>query len=212
MSAQAAPAHVGARGFDCVTVIDKTRADALKAWGMDFAVRYLGSLSEAETDTILASGLALMPVTYGLRHGTIPSAALGTSFGNASVKNAQAAGIPVGVSVWLDLEDSAGTSDQVVAFVTAWCAPMIAAGYMPCLYVGAGAILTGPELYALPVVRYWQSLSKEVDRRGQIAEPNCGWCMVQLYPSTTIGGTFVDVDVVQSDYRGRLPAWAVAVM
>jgi len=92
----------------------------------------------------------------------------------------------------------------------AWVAPIKTAGYIPGLYVGSGALLDSKELYALGVVRYWQSLSKEIDARGEFAEPSCGWCMIQLYPSVSVAGVWVDVDVVQKDYRGRLPAWVVA--
>ena len=180
MSGWAEPAFVGARGFDCVTVINEERAMALKAWGMQFAVRYLGSLTAIELSGLLDGGLAVMPVTYGLKHGTPLNAALGANYGATSVRNAMMATIPPGTTTWLDLEDCTGTPEDVIAFVNAWCGPIKTAGYMPGLYVGAGVPLTGAELYALGVTRYWQSLSKEMDRRGAIAEPNCGWAGVDL--------------------------------
>jgi len=31
--------------------------------------------------------------------------------------------------------------------------------------------------------------------------------MIQLFPSVTIEGVFVDVDVIQQDYKNRVPAW-----
>jgi hypothetical protein len=204
-------AFVGARGTDSVQAIDAAHAQALKTWGMDFAIRYLGSVTSSEIDAILDAGLAFMPVTYGLKHGTPLHQALGLMYGDRSVKQAQALGIPKGTTVWLDLEDCTGTAKEISSFVNSWSSVVSGAGFMPGLYVGAGAVLSSAELYALSVVRYWQSLSKEVDARGQIAEPGCGWCMIQLFPSVTVAGVFVDVDVVQQDYRNRTPAWVRGV-
>lgn len=203
----ASSAFVGALGFDTVATIDATHAKNLYLEGMRFAVRYLGSLTSHEVDVLHATGLAVMPVTYGMKHGTILGKNLGANYGATTVRNAMIAGIPPGVTVWLDLEDATGAAVDVIDFVSAWCGPIKTAGYMPGLYVGAGAVLSGPELYSLPVVRYWQSLSRETDARGQIAEPSCGWCMIQLFPTVTLGETSVDIDVVQKDYRGRLPMW-----
>jgi hypothetical protein len=210
MNRVAQAAFVGARGFDTIATIDATHAASLRAWGMQFAVRYLGSLTTEEVDVLLAAELAVMPVTYGVRHGTVLDASLGTNFGFSSLHHAQVAGLPQGVTVWLDLESCTGTAADVIEFVSSWTSPIIQGGYMPGLYVGAGALLSSAELYALPVVRYWQSLSKETDARGNLAEPNCGWTMIQLYNSIVAGGVLVDVDVVQKDYRNRLPMWCVA--
>lgn len=209
MTRAVADAFVLARGTDSVQPIDLARARALKAWGLDFAIRYLGSVTSDEIDAILAAGLAFMPVTFGMKHGTPLTAALGSSYGATTVRQAQAAGIPKGATIWLDLEDCTGTDAEVEAFVNAWCDPTGAAGYICGLYVGAGAILSSAQLYALHVTRYWQSLSKEVDQRGQLAEPACGWCMIQLYPSVHVAGLFADGDVIQRDYRGRVPSWVV---
>jgi len=200
-------AFVGARGTDSVQVIDGAHAQALKDWGMDFAIRYLGSVTSYEVDTILNADLAFMPVTFGLKHGTPLHQALGLMYGDRSSKQAKAIGIPSGATVWLDLEDCTGTAQEISAFVNAWASVVKGEGFMPGLYVGAGAVLSSAELYALGVVRYWQSLSKEIDQRGQLAEPNCGWSMIQLFPSVTIEGVFVDVDVIQQDYKNRVPAW-----
>ena len=41
------PAPFPALGFDCITTMDAARASALKAEGMKFAVRYLGSLDSS---------------------------------------------------------------------------------------------------------------------------------------------------------------------
>lgn len=207
MNKYSEPAKVGAKGFDTIAVINQALAQGLKLAGMDFAVRYLGALTSNEVDTIVAAGLAIMPVTYGMKHGTVLDGALGDSYGLSSVRQASSAGIALGTTIWLDLEDASGTSQGIIAFVNAWAARILAAGFVPGLYAGAGAQLTSLELYALKVTRYWHSLSRVSDRNGQLAEPGCGWCMYQLYPSVVVASVLVDVDVIQQDYRGRVPTW-----
>lgn len=201
---------VGARGTDSVQKVDAVHALALKAWGIDFVIRYLGAVTKSEVEGVLEAGLAFMPVTFGLRHGTPLNAALGATYGAGSVLQVKALDLPPGVTVWLDLEDCTGNADDVAAFVNAWCVPIKAAGFMPGLYVGAGAVLSGAQLYKLAVVRYWQSLSREQDAKGLIAEPGCGWCMIQLFDSQTVAGVWVDIDVIQNDYSKRMPVWTIA--
>lgn len=210
MTRKAEYAFLGALGFDCITVITPASAKALADWGMKFATRYLGSLTSKEVDIILAAGMAVMPVTFGMKHGTPLNGTLGKTYGAGSVKHANNAGIAKGTTVWLDLEDCTGTPDEIKAFVNAWSYEVKADDFMPGLYVGFEAKLSSQELYSLAVVRYWQSLSKETDVRGNIAEPNCGWTMIQLYKSKVIAGVNVDVDVIQYDYKDRLPSWTTA--
>lgn len=207
---KAESAFVGALGFDCITVITEARAKALAAWGMKFGTRYLGTLTSKEVDIILAAGMSVFPVTYGIKHGTPLNGALGKTYGQGSVKNANNAGIVKGTTVFLDLEDCHGSIDDIKAFVNAWSYEVKAAEFIAGLYVGFGALLSSAELYSLASTRYWQSLSKETDSRGQLAEPNCGWCKIQLYPTVVVAGTEVDVNVVQKDYKGRLPTWTTA--
>ncbi len=203
-------AFVGARGVDSVQAITtQAQAQALKDSGIDFCIRYLGGTSSAEVDLIIAVGLAFMPVTYSRAPGWLPSAQLGTLDGNNAASHCIALGLPKGATVWLDLEGPGGHSQDIIDWVTAWCLPMKAAGYDCGLYVGYGTQLTSHELYALPVDRYWHSISRVTDSAGQLAEPQCGWCMYQLQPSRMWANTWVDVDCVQEDYQGRLPTWTV---
>ncbi len=197
-------AEVGALGFDTVAPITDDLAAQFCAAGFRFAVRYLGSLTSAEVDRILDAGLAVMPVTYGLKVGTAVDAAMGRRYGASTVANAQSAGMPRAATVWLDLETVTG---DVAPFVDRWAETVQAGGFVPGLYVGAGAQLSSVELYALKVVRYWHSLSRVTDRNNALAEPACGWCMYQLYPTVRRCGIDVDIDVVQQDYRGRVPTW-----
>ncbi len=203
-------AFVGARGVDSVQAITTSAlADGLRTSGIDFCVRYLGSLSASEADVILGAGLALMPVTFSRKPGWIPSQQLGTLDGNNSVSQCVAAGIPKGCTVWLDLEGPGGHAQDIVDWVNAWASVVKQAGYDPGLYVGYAAQLTSHELYALLVDKYWHSISRVTDSAGQLAEPGCGWCMFQLQPSRMWAGVWSDVDFIQQDYLGRLPVWCV---
>jgi len=197
---------VGQVGVDCDTVLDSSSAPALKAAGLFFVVRYLGSLSAAELSTILAAGLAVQLVTFSRAPGWTPSAELGTQDGATDVQQLATLSVPQGVTVWIDLEGvnpaTPNAAAAVMAYVEARAAALVAAGYVAGLYVGAGSLLTGASLYKLTgVTRYWQAFNQGIP---EVA--TCGYCQEQLYPpDQTISGIEVDYDVVSSDYLGRYP-------
>lgn len=198
----AVDARPGAWGVDLDTPLDAAACQRLRAAGASFAVRYLGDLTQAEAEIVTSSGLALMVVTHP-RGGPV-DADYGKLDGQHAVQRAQAAGIPTGATVFLDLE--AWTGDGA-GYVNAWSAVVKAAGLIPGLYVGAAGAtpLTGPELYALASERYWRSIS-----RVAVPEP-CEFCLLQLRPGdVTLAGLLVDIDVVERDLEGRVPTWVVS--
>jgi hypothetical protein len=205
VSLRVAPAFVGARGFDCVTHITVELAHALRTDAtrpMDFAVRYLESLSVQEIADITGAGLAIMPVSYGNTPFTADE-------GRRDVAKLQGVGFPPSVTMWLDLEASTAidglSSSELMAGINARASVIQDAGYHCGLYVGAGQPLGPMQLWSLAVTAYWHALS-----RG-IPEPSeRGFCMVQLYPTTSVSGVQVDIDVIQQDFKGGLPFWAVA--
>jgi hypothetical protein len=191
--------HVGARGIDSVALVSSPEvARRVHASGIDFVLQYLGSVTADIVKTITDASLGFMPVTYANRLD-----------GPKTVAALRGLGLPKGVTVWGDVENRA-TVDPVVleATINGWATAVQAEGYEAGLYVGPGCPLTSKELYALRVTRYWHCGARIQDRNMQIAEPECGWCMYQLFPSVTWGGIFSDIDVVQQDFRGRLPTWA----
>jgi hypothetical protein len=199
-----APARVGARGIDCVTVLTLATATALRADGAEFAVRYLNALSSLEKGAILASGMAIQVVGgYSLRPGWSPSSGHGSSAGLDAVRLARALGLPAGLTVWYDLEGWVGPSQNAVDDVNAWADVVVKAGYEPGLYVGyADRPLTPDQLWGLAVVRYWHSCSivPNVSRRG--------YCMIQeAPPNQVLAGVQVDRDRVQADLLGDVPHW-----
>jgi hypothetical protein len=211
--AKTAPANsVCIVGFDTVAALDALAAQRLAGAGLRFALRYVGlsdgdahTLRPAEVEALARADLAIMPVQYARTGGW--SAETGRADGEAAALHAAAAGLPADVTLWCDLEGAIPSGEVALTYTAAWYRGATAAGAKdPGLYVGAGPALTGTQLYVdLPFHRYWRSLSQvpNVDRRG--------YQMIQLFPGDeTIAGVRVDLDVVQSDYFGDRPRWAVA--
>lgn len=195
------PAKVGARGSDSVTPINALHAQGLKNAGYDFCVRYLGSVTSEEIDAILNAGLAFMPVTFG-----------GVYDGAVAAQRCKDLGIPEGTSVWLDVEGAGAfqtPAPQLTAKIDAWAQHVQAAGYMPCIYLGAPQPLTSTELTQLAVVRYWHGQGRCVDRNNQLAEPRSGFCMWQMWPSIVAAGVNIDANMIGADYQSRVPSWVV---
>lgn len=200
-------AYVGARGVDSYPFSaggTATQAQALKASGIDFVVGYLGVMSASRVRAITDAGMAFMPVTVA-----------NTYDGGHSVAHCKSLSLPLGCTVWLDLEGQTAFDtppEMLWKKINSWASSVKSAGYMPGLYVGSPQPLTSEQLYSLGVVRYWNALSREVDRNRNLAEPKCGWCMWQMYPSVKWRdtGVLVDVNMIGQDFQGRLPSWVVA--
>lgn len=191
----------GARGVDALTVLTAAQAAALKANGVDFAVQYLGAATAASALAVASVGLGFMPVTFADRFD-VPSA----------LTELRSLSLPQGVTVWIDLE-GIGTDlppGQLLGRVAGLATALEQNGYQPGLYYGANGSLTSDEIWQLPTVRYWKGMSRLRDRNGVPVEPQCGWCMTQLYPSVTRCGVLVDLDFIGQDFLGRLPTWAIA--
>ena len=207
----------GTQGFDTDTRLVAASAGQLFGAGFQFAVRYLsrttsqnpGDLGGTEAETILGAGLALMAVQHCPLAGWAPTAALGGSYGQAAALNATTIGLPIGVSLWLDLEGVASyaTAANTIAYVNAWAGEVADASFVPGLYVGANQPLTGDELYwRLKVSRYWRSASRVPDI------PYRGYCLAQaLMPSPVSNGAngdiSIDRDVIMADAFGGVPIW-----
>lgn len=208
MSTQVQAAPDGARGVDTITTFTPAMAARLKAAGYSFVVRYLGALHPQERDAILGAGLALLAVGYSRRPGWQPTAAVGASDGAAAVANAQAAGLPQGMTLYCDLEGPATgtTSSDCTGYVNAWADAVMSAGYIAGLYVGYAVPLTPQQLYDLKVTAYWRSCSnvQSVAVRG--------YQMVQdPHADQNVAGIRVDIDVINADAKGDTPHWLVSV-
>ena len=197
-------------GFDCDTPLSVGLARQFFTLGYKFCLRYLSrgqvssqDLTEREATDILNSGLALMPVQHARRQGWSPNRALGQRDGQEASANAETVGFPDGVSLWCDLKgvSSSAQEKDVIDYCEAWHEAVSAAGYIPGLYVGAGALLTGQQLYDLPFQHYWRSQSQVPD------VPNRGYQVIQLGPPLQLNGVWIDLDVALNDNRGGAAQW-----
>ncbi len=202
----------GSQGFDTDTVV--TAAVALEFYnsGYIFCIRYLslgsgqasGDLSTTEANHILSAGLGLMAVQHVRSSGWSPTGALGTTDGTNAGSNASAVGFPSGVNIWCDLEGvlAGTTAANVIAYCNNWYTAVHAAGYVPGIYVGANAILTGAQLYSdLDFQHYWKSLSSVP------AIPTRGYQMTQTAVSGTVHGISIDADTTEADMEGGKALW-----
>jgi len=187
MSLAVQKASVGARGIDTIATLTAESVAALKAEGFSFAVRYLGGVTRSEVAAITGAGLLLSLVTYADQWEPA-----------ATVSELQHLAVPVGATIWLDVESLDMSPAGVISVINAWADAIAAGGWQPGLYVGANQPLDASRLYALSVVRYWRSMSS-------VPMPSCGFCQLQLYPTVQVAGVSVDIDVIQQDYEGRLP-------
>jgi hypothetical protein len=203
-------ASPGLIGFDIDETVTTSMANQLRSQGYAFCCRYLslgdgeesGDLSNSEALTILNAGLALVAVQHVPDSGWEPTAELGTTYGTNAASNALSIGLPEGINIWCDLEGVAsGTSAaNVTDYCQAWYAAVFEAGYIPGLYVGANAILTGVQLNALSFQHYWKSMSTvpQIPVRGY-----------QLFQGLTVSnnGLSVDPDMTQNDNLGGTVIW-----
>lgn len=196
----------GAKGVDTILTFSKGLAQRFVAAGYDFVVRYLGALTDYEAQAILDGGLALLAVTYSRRSGWTPSATLGAQDGLLAIQHARAANLPIGMTLFCDLEGPAGTPENAIAHVNAWAHAVQAGGYIAGLYVGWGVRLTPKQLYqALVVTAYWDSCSSNP------AVATRGYQMVQDYPPNKhVCGVQVDTNTIHTDLLGDTPNWLIA--
>lgn len=201
-------AHVGAAVVDSLPFSQggtAAQAAALKASGVDAVAVYLGVVSAERVGYVTAAGMGCFPVTLAGEYNDGP---------NDEIGQLKALGFPPGNHVVLDMEGMAAFKTDpptLISKVNAWADGIRAAGYKPALYVGVPQPLTSAELWALRVELYWRGQGSVRDRNNALAEPSgCGWGVIQAYPSTTRGNTWVDVNMVTQDYKGRLLTWAVA--
>jgi Domain of unknown function (DUF1906) len=199
----------GTIGFDLNSKINAAKAKQFYADGYRFCLRYVGrtdhhasnDLTEDEGKVILDAGLAMMVVQHYPGAGWVPDAALGDDYGRHAASNASQAGIPDGVNVFVDLEGiKSGTpASDVIAYCNSWFAAVETGGYVPGVYVGANAILSGDELYwDLKTTHYWKSGSTVPDI------PHRGYQMVQ-----TIKKGQIDRNVTKDDNFLNAVLWLI---
>lgn len=204
----------GLLGFDASVPVSAKAAKEFSRNGYRYCIRYLSrstpqpsdDLTASELKGLLTGGLAVMAVQHVMREGWIPSGDRGTQYGEAAVANAKTAGLPKGVTVWLDLEGvhhSVNRTD-VIAYCNHWFDVVADAGYESGVYVGASCGLDGGDLYwQLKTRHYWRSGSKVPDL------PHRGYQLVQRITSEPdiVSGIEIDRDVTYVDEFGESVTW-----
>jgi len=196
-------------GFDCDAVLSADVAHKFFSQGYKFCLRYLSraqaaqNLTAQEATDILNSGLALMPVQHARPPGWSPDASLGQADGQEASANAKATGFPTGVSLWCDFEgvNTGARAQDVIDYARAWYHKVHAAGYSPGLYVGAGTLLSGQQLFDLPFRHYWRSSSRVPDI------PKRGYQLIQFSPALQLNTIAIDLDVALPDNEGGSARW-----
>jgi hypothetical protein len=208
--------HHGSLGFDSWAALTTVEYAAMKSLGFRFACRYLDDLSVAEIAAAHDASIALVPVQASRKPGWKPTSTTGSEDGARARRQAIALGLPVGLNLFCDLETpdpTTTTAADVEAHARAWCAEVVAGGYIDKVYVGSGLPpkLDELALYKLPFKGYWSSFSKvsDVASRGyqmrQLYFYPSGECKVSdVFPEApaSVAAFRIDVDVAFSDYKG----------
>jgi len=198
----------GTTGFDTTTPLNPISAKQYLTKGYNFVVRYIGrgdgsrtfvDIDQQEAQAIVDTGLGLCVVQHPLAEGWSPTAAKGKQFGAAGASLAGEAGLPSGMTVWLDLEGvaSATQAQDVIDYCNEWYDEVSAVGYVPGVYIGANPGLSADQIYwDLSMKSYWRGGSSE--ESGVPADiPNRGYQMIQRIGG--IGASEFDSDVIKTD-------------
>jgi Domain of unknown function (DUF1906) len=196
--------------FDIDQEVTASLADAFLKAGYSACLRYLprtpalipGNLTSGEKDTILNAGLSLSAVQHCPIPGWNPTAALGTEYGTYAAKYAAEIGLPPGMNLFLDLEtpSASATAQDCIDYANAWYDSVLAAGYIPGVYLGFGLPLSSKQLHDdLKFSHYWRAYNgPDVATRG--------YEIVQ-HTAKTLNGISYDPNTVSADALGGLPMW-----
>jgi Domain of unknown function (DUF1906) len=220
ISAKVASLPDGTMGFDVTTPLNLISAKQFVNKGYGFVVRYVGrgdgsktfvDLTQEEGQAIVDSGLGLCVVQHPLAEGWSPTAALGQRFGAAAATIAGGAGLPVGVTVWLDLEGVAPAThaQDIIDYCNEWYDEVSAVGFIPGVYVGANPGLSADQIYwDLSMKSYWRGGSN-VESGVPADIPNRGYQMTQRITGSS--SNEFDTDVTRTDSFGGKVLWCVSV-
>ena len=198
-------------GFDTASVVSPDNAYALFKMGFSVAFRYgplpgvgYGSdLSSNELTTLLNTGLMVQLVQHVRYNGWLPSAKQGTSDAQVITQYAQSIGYLQGCHIWYDREGvSTASSADFKDDIVAWATVIEQAGYLPGLYIGAQANLSGKAAYSISNVYCYM---RAANLPSLYTPSPRGWAVKQLWDSITVNDLTVDVDAVLGDNFGGMP-------
>ena len=202
-------AFVGARLIDSEPYShmgDIKHAQALKDAGIDGVISYLGPTTKQMVENVISVGLGWMPCTYADKFD-----------GNVAIIELAKLGIPIGCTCWLDIEGPSIIEPNMnfavlLKYADTWSNQLIGANYTTGGYFGSPQPLTSKEMfYDISFTHYWKGQSRVEDRFNNLAEPDCGWCMTQMWDSVDWMNTGVwsDINIIGRDFHKRLPNWVV---
>jgi hypothetical protein len=216
ISGEVVQAGAGIIGFDTTDRLNIATAKQYYNKGYRFCVRYIGrgdgkskydDLTEAEGQVIVDTGMALMVVQHPLAEGWTPTESMGSSFGSNAAKLAGDAGLPLGVTVWLDLEGVKQTTanQAVIDFCNAWFSEVSAVGYSTGVYIGASPGVSPDQMYwNLKTQSYWKGGSSA--KAGVPDDiPHRGYQLIQHIQNP--GPNEFDSDVTKLDAFGGGVSW-----
>ncbi len=207
-------AATGTHGFLTPDEVPAEIAAALVDQGFRFVVRSVlgpgtpdGShLSQDEASALAEAGLAIMGLQPAGTESRALDQASGSAAGKLAADGADAAGMPRGCTLWLDLDnvDPDTTAEDVIAYCNAWHVAVSDAEYFPAIRVGENCGLASDTLYwRLRMKRYWRasSVSPEVAIRGYCA-------LGADLGEEVIAGQTGSRLMITADSEGNTPTWA----
>lgn len=209
----------GAKGCDTNTTVRADQARGFYTHGYTFIIRYVRrglpnthDLTASEVKILRSAGLAVMPVQHVADEGWEPTAALGSAYGVIAAIEARGCGIPVGVSLWCDLEGVyTGARDRdVINFSNNWYDAVGDVGFSPGLYVGYGAGLSAMQLYKeLKFSSYWGGYNLDTDKVPAVRGLQMRQSVARAKDRFP-GCPEIDVDTIHADALGGTPTLLLA--
>ncbi len=193
-------------GADTIFVFNPATSSQLHGQAIEgkplvFLWRYGEDMSIAERDAELGVGWILLLVFHVLRPGWQATGALGAKHGARMVSDATRLEYPKGAHLALDLEGLGDTGAPVLSYVRDCAAPVIAAGFKLCLYVGYSDGLLLAQLSQLVSEGTVDVLWSDYGPR--VAPDGVGFVAKQQ-AQTKVAGIIVDPDRCYGhDARGR---------
>ena len=209
----------GTVGVDLTIPLNPISAKQYLNKGYGFVVRYVGrgdgskhfiDLTEEEGQAIVDAGLGLSVVQHPLAEGWSPTGALGQNFGAAAANLAGAAGLPTGITLWLDLEGVAASTQaqDVIDYCNEWYDEVSSVGFAPGIYIGSNPGLSADQLYwDLPMKSYWRGGSN-VESGVPADIPHRGYQLKQRIAGST--ASKFDSDVTCADNFGGKVIWCMS--
>jgi hypothetical protein len=198
-------APVRAWGVDSLAMLTDTALDSLVRRGITFIGAYIEIMAQnpSYAKRIHDKGLGIWPILLA-RTGAL-NATAGQATGVATARRAGQLGIPFGVHLCIDDEDTHGDPADVLADRAACAEAIVTQGWESALYVGVPQPNSGLELGALAhVTSYARSCSRSV-----VVPVQRGFSLFQSAPGNELDtetGFHLDWDcILESDMREETP-------